>query len=236
MFERVLFSVIQEGIARMDASPKLLRRLLTIPGWEPAETAKLVDLWGTEKGKPQIFHGYARVGARFPAYAIVLSGEQEDQSYIGESAGLETTVSQAQDLVKEIEDAVGHPVEAAIQRWNFRYEIYTYAEHPEVCLAYYNVLRTIFMGAKRRLLVDGMETPTFSGQDLMPDPRYMPDNLFARQFSVSGFAHLLFTYDLDLGPWALGRAHKIDRVFVDDHVTGVNPGVTPVLAEDIEDE
>jgi hypothetical protein len=228
MFERSIHAVIDEGIKKATARPKLLRRLLSVPGWEEREIDDLVERWGSDEGKPNVVHGYARIGGPFPCYAIVLSAEGGDQDYIGDGYGLDLQDDGVKALIAEEEKEAGEPLECGTQRWRFTYSVYVYAEHPEVCLAYYNVLRSIFIGSKRRLLEDGMETPTFSGLDLMPEADKTPESIFVRQFNITGYAHLFFTSAIGLGPFVTRRVRNLRRAHVANNVTGVNPGVTPI--------
>lgn len=231
MYERVLFRVIQEGIDLLVAKPDALRTLIDVPGWEAPEVDALLSLWSDAEKRPQVVHGYARIGGRFPSYNIVLSGEGQDQQYIGQSLGFEDHLDEAKALVDRVEKALGRQVKCGVERWKFDYSIFVYAEHPEVCLSCYNVLRSIFIGSQKKLLEEGAEmpaeTPAFSGMDLAPDPRYQPENLFARQFNVSVYGHILFTREMGLGPWALGRGKRIAGLFVNNNVTGVDARINP---------
>jgi hypothetical protein len=233
VFERALFDITEQGIARLSTPNGVgqypaLRRILSAPGRDDDEVDKLVTYFVGE-GKPAVRHGYSRVGATMPCYAIILAAESTAENYLGDALG--PAGEEAAEFVASVEKELGHPIEAAVDRFSFTYQVFVYAENPDVTLAYYNILRTIFIGAKRMLLESGMETPTFSGADLAPDLRYIPENTYVRQFTIQGFGHLLYSYDIDLGPFATGRGTKVSRIHVANNVVGVNPGVTPYAVE-----
>jgi hypothetical protein len=65
------------------------------------------------------------------------------------------------------------------------YGVHVYAEHPDICACYYRVARRIMNVGMWRLLEGGLNEPQLAGEDLAPDPRYHPDNLFVRRLSLT---------------------------------------------------
>jgi hypothetical protein len=227
VFERVLHRVIQEGLDTLNGSDAYLRRVLASPGYVDDELADLVTYWKGE-GQPRIVHSYARANAQLPCFAIVLAGEHEDADYVGNSKDA-TSIEAVEGFIRDVEAELGRAVSAQVMRFQFTYQIFTYAANPDVVLAYHNVLRAILLGASAKLAREGVETPTFSGMDLAPNQQYLPENVFARMMQVVGYAHLLTATDFDLGPWATGRYSHIDGIYVANAVVGVDPRVTPVV-------
>lgn len=224
MFERVLHDIISEGITKMQAKPDLLKFVFDLPGRDESELGKLVTAFQTDP--PDIVHNYARQGADFPLYAIVLQEERQTQFYVGEEAY--AAIDEVAEFVAEVERLTGEVVDPAVQRWQFTYGIFTYSENPDLTVAYYNLLKFLFVGSLARLLDEGAEEPTFSGQDVMPNPQYLPDNAYARMFRITVFGHIFFTTNLDLGPVATGRGTKVRGIHVAEQSEGALALVTPV--------
>lgn len=230
MFERIIYKTLVDTIDALvtaDAQGKYpkLHRILAAPGREAEEVDKLLTFL-TGDGKPHVRHGYGMGGTPMPVIAIVLGNESVDQTYLGNLVG--DAGDEAEAFVAEVEKEVGHPVEAAVKRYSFTFNVFIYAENPDVALALYNLVRDTFLSQERALAAAGMETPMFSGMDLAPDPRYVPENIYVRMFSIQAYGHVLYSYDVDLGQFASGKVTKIGRVHVANNVTGdgLNPGVT----------
>lgn len=224
MYERVLSNIIKEGIKLLAGNDALLRMALGAPNWEESELDTLVEEWKGDK-KPRVFHGFARAGAQLPSYAVVLTNEQETGEYL--DAGGVTYVDEISAFVEEVEAALGTTVDVEIRRFQFGYQVFTFAEHPDVALAYYNALRSIFLGAFTKLTAAGFENPSYSGMDLSPQQQYLPENVFARVLSVSGYAHVLTAAGVSLGPWATRRATRVEGIHVANAVRDVVALVTP---------
>ncbi len=229
MFERALHRVIEDGVAVLDAAPTLLARFLRSPGWDDAEVEKLSTFWQSDKGHPSIVHNYARAAASLPCYAIVLAGETETDEYLGRSAGA-VDIDEVALLIEEIQSEIGRRVDINIRRMQHTYQVFTYTENPDVTVAYHNVLRSIFLGADKKLLDYGLEVTSISGMDLTQMPPYLPENVYARVLQLVGYAHLLTAIDLDLSPWEQ-RFTRIEGLHVANAVTGVYAGVRPATAE-----
>ena len=229
MFERALHRVIEEGIAVLDAAPPLLARFLGAPGWTVEEVEKIVTFWQSEKGHPSIVHNFARAAASLPCYAIVLMGENGDDEYLDRSEGA-VMLDEIEQLMAQIQSEIGRNVNVNVRTMQFTFQIFTYAENPDVVSAYHNVLRAIFLGADKKLIDFGLERPTYSGMDLTQMPPYLPENVFARVFQVVGYAHLLTATDLDLSPWAQ-LFSRIEGLHVNNAVIGVDARIDPVVAE-----
>jgi hypothetical protein len=225
VFERALHRVIEEGLAVLDATPPLLARFLRAPGWTDDEVARIVAFWQTEGGHPSIVHNYARAAASLPCYAIVLMSETETDDYLGHSEGA-VMLDEVTQLMAEIEAEIGRRVNVNIRGLQFTFQIFVYTENPDVTAAYFNVLRSIFLGANKKLLDFGLERPTYSGMDLTQMPAYLPENVFARVLQVVGYAHILTATDLDLTPWDQ-LFSRIEGLHVANAVVGADARVHP---------
>jgi hypothetical protein len=229
VFERVIYNTIVTAIADADANDKSLRRWLTSPGWDVGEDggndeiAKLVAAWKSGDEKPQVRVNFPRDASQVPCFAITLQSENPDVEYLDHHPGFyEPHVVQ---FVADVEEELGRPIKPAVKRFKLAYSIITYATNPDVTLAFDNFLRRALLYGENAMLLEGFEDPTVSAVDLMPAQQYLPTPVYTRQRTIQGFAHLLYAEDIDLGPLAVGRGTKVDRIFVNDDVTGVNPGV-----------
>lgn len=230
MFERALHRVLERGIEILDANPTLIGRFMRGAGWTDAEIAKLVALWQTDAGHPKIVHNYARAAGSVPCYAIVMVGAQEADEYLGHGEDA-NTLEEVTALVDEIQAEIGRQVNISIHQYQYTYQIFTYAENPDVVLAYSNVLRSILIGADKMLVSEfGFERPGISEMDLNNVPPYLPENVFARVTQIVGYAHILCAVDLDLSPWER-KFSRIEGMHVQDSVFGVYAGVVPFVSE-----
>lgn len=227
MFERLIYTVLKEGIDRLATPDGLghypaLERILGLPGREDAEIDKLIASFvGAER--PKLAHSYARAGVETPLWSIVLDGDDTAEQYLGDAV----IGKGAYEYVERIEREEGRTIQAAVERTSLSYHVFVWTENPDVTLAHYQIVSQILRSAKRRFMDEGMENISWAGRELAPDARYVPASLFVRQFSIKCFAHVLFAYDLDLGALATGRGTKVSRIHVDSQIQGnVNPGVT----------
>lgn len=227
MFERVINNLIQTSIDALSASAPLLERALTMRGAAAAEVDKLAAYW-LDKGKPGVFHNYAMAAATLPSYAIVLAGENDADEYLDNSANA-TSIDDIAALIEEIQTEVGRTVDLLVRQVQLTYQVFTFAENPDVALAYDNVLRGILLGGAKTFAREGFERPRFSAMDLMPNQPYLPDKVYARMRQISGYAHVWTAVDFDLGAFATARGIKIEGIYVDNAVTGVDPHVTPTV-------
>lgn len=227
MYERVIHNVLQEAIDKLDASEPLLRRALSSPGYSEDEVDGLVKFWKAD-GKPRIVHSYARAAAQLPCWAVVLGQEAQDPSYLDHSEDA-FYIDAVSAFIDEVSAEVGRPISAQIHRMKLTYQIFTYATNPDVTLAYHNILRSVMLTADKRLVREGFELPNGSGMDLTPESAYLPENVFARVWQITGFAHLLLAADLDLAPFQTRLYSRVQGIHIVNAVLGVDPHVTPVV-------
>lgn len=233
MFERIIHRKLTEAIEKLStkkgARYPVLERYLALPGRDADEISKLAEAF-LGNAKPKVMHSYAREGAEMPLFSIVLGEETAADQYLGDVPPPTDPATVA--LVEKIETKEGRTVDAAVDRLGLTFHIFIYSENPDVTLAYYGIVSQAMRSAKREFMKAGMENITFSGRELAPDARYIPANLYVRQFTISCFSHLLYAYDLDLGPLATGRGKYLTQIHVDTQVTGVeHPGVSAFTAE-----
>ena len=66
-----------------------------------------------------------------------------------------------------------------------RFTIFVYAEHPDWCAWLYRVLRRILNLGSRYLWAQEIYNVQMTGTDMIPDPRFVPENVYVRKISLS---------------------------------------------------
>ena len=170
--QRIRLALMQ-GVAAISGDVALLDTVLA--DLSASDLATIKNYWTDHP--PTILSGYARAEGPFPCWAVTLMAEEIVQDYTG--AGQEAIFlgSGANPDYKS-----GTKFK---RRVSGTYGITIYAEHPDVVAFYYRVARRILNVGMWRLLEGGLNEPNLSGADLIPDPRYAPENLFTRRLSVT---------------------------------------------------
>lgn len=230
MFERALKAILDETITFLTANPTLLARFIKDPGWTDDEVQKIVDAWLTEGDgckKPTTVINFGKAAGVMPAYAIVMAGESETDETLGRGEGSIAAVAALQQIVQEISVELGRPANANLRRFQTTFQIYAYADSADMTAALYNVLKKTMLGADKKLITRyGMEAPSFSGMDLTHDPRWLPENAYARVWQVVGYAHVLTPTDFDVEPF-VQRFERITGLHINNAVTGVDARIKP---------
>jgi hypothetical protein len=156
--------LIQDGVDALSANVALLDGIWA--GLAAGDIAKLKTYWGTNP--PTVLTGFARRTDPFPCFAVTLASDTPDTDLLDNGGFLD-----------EDEGEIGRETTTSAFR------IFVFAENPDVCAAYYRVLRRILQAGKRKLESRGLYNPSLSGAELAPDPSYTPDNLFTRQVTLT---------------------------------------------------
>ncbi len=231
MFERLLFAMLTETITTLatpdmnGAYPKL-RRMWKMPERTEDEIDKLAAFF-LDEGRPGVRHGFAQGGPPLPCFSITLGGKRTDPEYLGARAGAGISVA-VRDFIKAVEKELGKTIDVFVDKQAVNYDIWTYTKTPDVCIAYSAIVEDIVTSQRRRLIREGLDLVGWSMQDVIPDQRYLPAGIFVRQFAIQGVVHVLSSDTVDLGAYATARGTTVGRIHVANHVTGVNPGVTPI--------
>lgn len=198
MIERILFNAIQNGIDGYTADPEEIVYIFNkIHGLQLTEAEAIRDLW--KEKPPELHHGYARANSDFPAFHLVLTGENEDTHFLGE---------EPMQFLDEGHEDHGAFVHGSI--WKHTYNVLVYAQHPDVCLYMYQLLKAIFAAQDTYLKNCGVLRAHYSGSDMAPDQNWMPAGLFLRRFTIEA----LTEYN-QVTPDAEGRAWKVAGIHVD---------------------
>lgn len=226
MIERILFNAIQNGIERLTADPSIIEDMFVeIHGLEASEAAKIRAHW--EEHIPDLHHGYARTDSDFPGFFIVLTGENEAQHWLGEEP--------AQFLDDPADNRYGAPINGSI--WKSNFNVLVYAQNPDECLYYYQILKFILIQQDAYLKECGLLFVHYNGGDMAPDQSWMPAGLFLRRFTLD----VQSEYN-QITPDGVGRAWKVAGIHIDasgapgEDVGGVQTLITVTdPREEIED-
>ena len=191
MVERTLFGVIRDGLTYFteDEGARFERWLRDYMNLEPAEAAKgrIYFAGGTtpdgdlvEARPPTLVHGYPRTGGPFPCWALTLGSERESATWIGDDTQFLDSNGEAY-----YDPDTGAAMDPQSRRVEYSFSILVIADHPDVTIWYYHLLKQVILRNHDVLIARDIDELQLSGADLAPDPRYLPNDVFARQLSVS---------------------------------------------------
>lgn len=199
MIQRLLYTAMIRGLDAIKADPTILDDLF-LNNYELGQTE--VDGIKTffAAKPPTVVHGYARSDQEPPLYSIILASEREADAVLGDEAG----------IIEDDQDPdFGADQYTAL--WEHTFNLMCITEHPDVCTYLYEVAKAIILQAKPTFIPFGVYGLTLSGQDLAPDPRYMPEHFFVRQLVITCRAEFLTTAKST----ALTKAFKVAGIHVD---------------------
>lgn len=197
MLERLIYRILDAGRAHVNDNPDFIVEYFCDQGLSETEARSIRDYWlrqtrfyrrtldneGYESVTGvNIVHQYPRNSEQpqFPCWAIVLEREREGgdrERFLGD---------EIDDVLDEGEGLLSF--NGSIEEK--QYAIYVYAENPDVCIYYYELL-TFFLKRARDVFKETEEDgggrvldTAFSGNDMGPDPRFQPEYLFVRRFGI----------------------------------------------------
>lgn len=189
MVEREVYEVINAGLEWFKAKPERFERFLIADmelSVEEAAHGRLYFGGGTdaegnavEARPPTLIHGYARTGGPFPCWAMTLGGERIHTDYLGKDASFLDS-----DGEHFLDPETGDIVDPKVRRMEYTLNILVHAGNPDVCIWYYHLLKTIVMRSQTTLEERDVEDLDFTGNDLAPDARYLPADMFTRLFQM----------------------------------------------------
>jgi hypothetical protein len=236
MAERIIFEVVDAGLDVFKGDPRKFERFLIREiELEPDEAAKgrLYFAGGTNsQGEPvparppTLVHGYARTGGPFPVWAITLAAERSVQEYLNQDAA-----ALDEDGEVYIDEDTGAVLDAKARRVEYTYNILVMADHPDVTLWYYHLLKLIILSSLEKLEARHLDDVALTGSDLVPDPRYLPHDMFGRTLTVTVQTDETWAIELEDG-----GGTQVSGIAVNDadgqtagiSSVSVKAGVTPV--------
>lgn len=199
MIQRFIFDALKDGIAQFQSDPTLFDLLFTeLFAFGETEIAAIKTVFAAKP--PKVIHGYAPLDMEVPVWSIILQDEREALKVLNNDTG----------QIEDIDDPdFGADVKGTI--WQHRYDILVYTEHPDVTTYYYEIAKSILLGSNDFFVDQDLFDIDISGGDLMPDPRYIPENVFVRRISF-GCMRLFTRVDRDS---RLGKAFKVSGIHID---------------------
>lgn len=170
MIQRFLYTALKAGLASIQEDLTLLEDIFEIYDL-PESEVDAIKTW-FQKVPPTVKHQYARTDDTFPLVSIVLAQEGENQTFIGNDA-----------YAFDADDEIDNSIDLYSSIWQHSFDILCYSEHPDGTAYLYEVVKSVFLIAD--LQQYGLFEFRFSGQDLAPDPRFVPEHLFVRRFSIT---------------------------------------------------
>lgn len=173
MIQRFIYNVLNDGVSQVTEDPTIIEQLFDeVYGLSETEIEAIKTHWQAKP--PTVKHGYAPRDVEVPVYSIILENETEALTYLGNEAG-------------QIEDPEHPDFRADIKSsiWQHNYGILIYTEHPDVTSYYYEIAKSILLAGNAYFTEQGLFEIDVSGADLAPDPRYIPEHLFARRITFA---------------------------------------------------
>jgi hypothetical protein len=204
MFERVLYDVLTDSLRRLVDRPQILDVFLAgLPLQDDAEREGVREIvLEFARGERPVMHGYARDDTAFPVWSIVLANESESLRALGDET--------------DDDDSDGRPIRASV--WDSTFQVLVYAQHPDVTLWLYQLLRATLISRRVELVQrsGALNVSTLSGAELSPDRIWLPSFLFVRAatLTVQGVVEGLF--NLEANTDQPSTARRIVGVHVDD--------------------
>lgn len=174
MFERLLFTAIQDGVTEIAGEPRTLTRLFSdLRGLQLPEGESLMDVF--RRQPPEVYHQRPIDNANFPAYVIILDSEREFQGFLADDGGV---------LAEDEIEGLG-PAPVISQLYDATFHIQVVGRHADVVLAYYQALKYVLNRQRAFLLENGMLNLVMSGSDIMTAPTYLPAHMFVRRLTLT---------------------------------------------------
>lgn len=173
MIHRYIHEILTTGVAAYQADTRLLDDLFR-ELYELDETEIAAIKTGFLAKGLNVYTGYPRLDAKLPFVSIILAQESEAEAFIGDYAGI---------ITEDGHTLYGADVEGSI--WDHVFHLPIVSEHPDVTSYMYELVKTLLLVGLRFLVDQECFQFSFSGMDLAPDPKYIPEHLFVRQLVFS---------------------------------------------------
>lgn len=180
MIERVIWGMLEAGIEWFSADTRRVSAFFRRLGLSESEAAGLRAYYaadpaaGAHGGPPTVIHGFPRQSGPFPCWAVILAGDPIKQMYLGD------------DLDGDDEDLDGQPGIRIGSRISVQIDVESYAQdNPDIAICYYHMLRHVLWTSKAALIDAGCDNLEFSGRDIQPQQRFLPENIWIRSLRLT---------------------------------------------------
>ena len=166
---RIVLEVLRVGVAAVSANTDVMDDILQ--DLTSSELTKAKSFWASHP--PTVVQSFARFGdTPFPIIALTLSGDDTSQDFLG----------QGDMALLDVDDFTIGSQFRSLDTATFT--IFIYAEHPDVVVWYYKIVKRILKMGFLRMVTNGLHDPMLDGADVQPDPRYIPENVFIRRITL----------------------------------------------------
>lgn len=177
MIERLLFTVIQDGIAYLKANPAEIVKIFGEDALldnvdRMTEPTKISTLFTARP--PSVTQSFPRPEAVFPCYSITLASDTTSQQFLGDDGGF---------ISDPDSDDAGGSIDSEVRAYS--YVILVWTQHPDWTLYLYHLLMWMMVQGRRTMMANGIMDIKMSGADVQPDQRTMPAGLFVRRLTFS---------------------------------------------------
>lgn len=165
MVLRRLFSIIRDGLMGFVQDPSLYDVLFgDFLGMAPGEVAGIKA--ALVRAPVRLQHGYPHADISMPCICLILQSESVSQKFLGDVAYLPL-------------GGMGRG-----QQYEVSCQLLVYSENIDLTAALYELVRAVLIVSQHRIAQEGIQSPAYTGTDLAPDGRYMPENVFCRSLGV----------------------------------------------------
>ncbi|RYF12722.1 MAG: hypothetical protein EOO40_00540 [Deltaproteobacteria bacterium] len=223
VIQRFIHQILTQMLNAMRTDPTLYKDLFsTTWGLSDAEVAGIVAYFAQHPIK--VAHGFSNAEVQPPLMSITLQAESQSDFMLGDLAGINTVAPPGWKGGGMAQ--YGAYEEGAI--WEYSYRVLCISENLDVTSYMYEMAKAALILGRNTLIKHGVLLPTYTGMDLAPDPRYIPENLFARVLGVRCKCPFILTDRAS----ALGRAFNVSGLAIPPASENDNGGVsTGVLVE-----
>jgi len=172
MIHRYIHELLTEGVATYQANPELMDDIFDVLYELDEKEAESIKTYFLANGL-NVYNGYPRLDSKHPFVAIILASEGEAETFLGDYAG----------MITEEGEFYGMDVKGSF--WNHVFQLPVVSEHPDITTYLYEMVKVIMIAGLPFLTAQECHTFSFSGADLAPDARYIPNHLFVRQLTFS---------------------------------------------------
>ena len=221
MIHRLIHSILETGIQAYQNEPKMLDTLFSDLYILDSTEIDSIKTYFLDKGL-HVYTGYPRLDAEMPFVTVILSSEGETETVMGQYLGM---VDDSGDTL------YGADIEGAF--WEHNYNLPVVSEHPDITAYMYELVKSIMFAGIKTLVEANCFQFGFTGQDLAPDPKYLPERVFIRQLSIRLQRQFAWV-DRDS---RLSKAFQVAGIHVDSSASSGDVGevetlVTPYTEDD----
>ena len=168
MIQRLIYQLLVNGLAAFATNSALYSVVFAdYLHLGDAEVAAIRAYFA--KNLVRVQHGYPARDIRPPLIAILLQSESVGLEFLGTSGMVPMGLGGGMGTGS---------------LWDQSYQLMCYTENIDATSYLYEVLKAILVCSHRTLAEAGVMHPTYTGMDLAPDTRYLPENLFVRILGV----------------------------------------------------